>query len=305
MHTRRRRPFKQSTVVPHSHTHSRVANAYVARSSHGAHTVETRASRWSIDWADGDVDTLRVANLCISVRGTARFYGAEKRIYGRTENPKTRRSDERERDQRVTLNVTSEVTATNWSARAPHSRTNKRTDGRMDERRTNERTDGRRCCAAPRWTGGTRRSRGTEELAKLSRRGAVHRVAPLFARLAYERNGAERCGGHLVRGDAPRIARSLARVLAFGASVCSGGVTDGVRSVRPSVASPCLLEDFPRGGRVGEARGAREGVSESGKSGRVSLTRYREGFYWLPPRPMSREAFLAVARRATADERAR
>jgi len=28
----------------------------------------------------------------------------------------------------------------------------------------------------------------------------------------------------------------------------------------------------------------------------VSLTRYREGFYWLLPRPMSREAFLAVAR---------
>jgi len=28
----------------------------------------------------------------------------------------------------------------------------------------------------------------------------------------------------------------------------------------------------------------------------MSLTRYREGFYWLLPRPMSREAFLAVAR---------
>jgi len=111
--------------------------------------------------------------------------------------------------------------------------------------------------------------------------------------------------------DASRIA--LAR-LAFGAFVCSGRRVTGV------AASSSLSGVF----RVGEVRVAGERGCISWREGEgmkverererererecvyvcmrararacVSLTRYREGFYWLLPRPMSREAFLAVAR---------
>lgn len=190
------------------------------------------------------------------------------------------------------------------AARAHRTRTDRWTKERTNEPTnertyvpTNGRTDAAPRCTALRCDGreerdddDDERARGMEELAgeTVAARCAPRRAEPSRSRAA-ERTA---------RLRAKRSGHLDAHALALAAHSCSGRVRGSVASHRALSFSWWLqasqrererdrksMQTERRGGRCV----AKEGVSESRKSGRVSLTRYQEGFYWLLPRPMSRE----------------